>query len=57
MSAKVFVINKTLSKHYLLKIEESRSGKSLHRSRAGSGDIKQYTYQTSGLQKRTAGPK
>lgn len=57
MSAKVFVINKTLSKHYLLKIEESRSGKSLHRTRAGSGDIKQYTYQTSGLQKRTAGPK
>lgn len=30
MSAKVFLINKMLSKHYLLNIEDIRNGKFLH---------------------------
>lgn len=38
MSAKVFLIRKTLSKHYLLKTEDIRSGKNLcNRTRAGTG--------------------
>jgi len=51
MSAKVFLINKMLSKHYLLKIEDSKSGKFLqqNQSKVWGCDINQYMYQTSGL--------
>lgn len=59
MSAKVFLINKPLSKHYLLKIEDSRSGNFLqqNQSRVWGCDINQYVYQTLGLQKQRVGPK
>lgn len=51
MSAKVFPINKILSHHYLLKIEDRRRGKCLQQneSRVRGYDINQYVYQTLGL--------